>query len=148
MKSEDELRWESPVTFSIAHNWTCTCHDGGPMEYGIVIKPRNIPWEDFGVAPVLMIYSEDLDELLKLIAQHLDPHTKVPVARKRPDRRPGKSSNRIRFTMKRNRSRQSLDEYNLQVAGRGVDDKLPANREDLEDCISQVSELKQRENNL
>lgn len=144
-QSEDELQWEGPVTFDIAHNYTCSCHEGRPIEYGIAIKPKHISWKDVGVGPVLVIYSEELDELLKLIAQHLDPGKRVPEVQRRQGQRASNGSDRITFTINGNRSCRSLGEYSLQVVGRGIDDILPVNREDLADFVSLVSDLKQRE---
>ena len=143
MLPERRSRWGGPVDLSIAHNWSCTCEEGGPIEYGIVVMPTHVPREERGVVPVLVIYSEELEQLLALLARHLHPLNALRENKRRRSQRSNKNSGRITFTMERNGSCQSLGEYSLHVIGRGVDDILPVNRAELVDFVDQVSKLKQ-----
>jgi hypothetical protein len=146
MSEQDHTDWGSPVTFNICHHYACPCsscaHDTdgtGPPEYSLVITPSHLR-STMKTVPVLRLYEDELESMINVITAALIPSNDSSGE---AHRKFGKADKSVSFHLTRNKNGQELGEYRLHLAGRGVDDILPVDKDVLHRLVKDVAEMKE-----
>ena len=146
MSEQNHIDWGSPVTFGICHNYACPCCNGSgrktcdgsePAEYSLVIVPRHL--RDMKTVPVLRLDDEELESLVNLISEALTTASSKVESEIYEDSADEAS---VSFRLTQNKNGQ-LGEFSLHVVGRGVNDVLPVDGNELRAFVEEVSEMKE-----
>jgi hypothetical protein len=154
MSGKHHTDWGSPVTLSICHHYACPCCNGSGQkdgdgreaaEYSLVIVPSHL--RDLKTVPVLRLYEEELESLLNIVGQAFVGAANVSTGCCKTDSnicKQGEEEEAVSFGLTQSVN-GGLGEYSLHVVGRGVDDVLLVDGNELRAFLNEVAKMKESE---